>query len=453
MAFDKDYKIWIRTTNSGVFVFNTKNETLKHLTTEQGLSNDNVNAVYFDKQGQIWIGMFGGEVGIYNTNVGDLQHLTSARGLSNKTNLIYAFTEDNFSRVWVGFAGGVDVIDEKKRTLKNISTLEGLSNNNVTNLFTDSRGRVWIVSYPDKVDVIDESAGTIKHFGSAQGFNFYSIGSIVEDNQGQIWIGKGRIFVINEKKGTIKYAMSSKEIFEGWIECMLIDRNGQTWISAGNSIYVLDEKAGTIKRIMSKEFKEINFHNLIEDSAGRIWISSYGNGLFMIDQNRTTLTNFSVSSGLADMAVASLNERNGSIYAGTERGLTVITPFKENTGTSNENKLWQIKSYGKPQGFLRIDHNPRSMLSKDGRLWWGISDVLTIMGEPKTDGLIPATFISALDINEQAQSFITNKSISRFTNSLTLSIHVMLRSGLIIISLTNGSNNFESLEVDFSADV
>ncbi|MBK9489089.1 MAG: hypothetical protein IPO07_09995 [Haliscomenobacter sp.] len=97
----------------------------------------------------------------------------------------------------------------------------------------------------------------------------------------------------------------------------------------------------------------MGFSNLIEDQQGNIWIATNAKGLIMLDQNAGTTTTFTLDSGLPDMTVNSLNEKNGTIYAGTGLGLAVITPIKASPGKSKQTTSWQVKTYGKAQGFTR----------------------------------------------------------------------------------------------------
>jgi signal transduction histidine kinase/streptogramin lyase len=409
IAYDKNGKAWIGTYGSGVKLYDPESETIKSLSTGEGLSNDNVFSVFADKQGQIWIGTNGGEVNIYNTNGGSLHHLNGTRGLSNNTSFIYGFTEDSLSRYWLASGGVIDIIDEKKGTLKSLGQQQGFANG-VNNLFTDSRGRVW-TGTNDEVNIIDEKTGTIKQFSTANGLTFFGQGSFVEDSKGQVWIGRGGVYVINENAGTIKYIRSAQGLTSNVIECIIKDRKGQTWIGTASGVEIIDENDGTVKHITAKGLNNITVFNIIEDKTGKIWMATFGNGLFMIDQDAGTITNFSVNNGLEDMAVYTVNERNGSVYAGTGRGVNIVRPANSNDNKTNEPSSWEIKSYGKPQGFLRVDHNPRSMLSKDGRLWWGIADVLTIMDEPVNDSLVPTSYVTALNIMEQSYDFTSSESI------------------------------------------
>ena len=419
LAFDKNGRAWIGTYGNGVKVYDPKSETIKNLSTREGLSNDNVFPLFTDQQGQIWIGTNGGEVNIYDTNGGNLHHLNGARGLSNNTSFFYGFTEDSLSGYWVDAGGIIDIIDEKNQTVKSISP-DMSFNVDPNNLFTDSRGRVW-AGGNNGVNMIDKKAGTIKNYSSANGLTFNGQGNFEEDSKGQVWIGRGGVYVINENAGTIKYIRKANGLSNNGVECIMKNSHGQIWIGTLSGVDIIDEKAGTIQHISNKGLNNINMYNIIEDKTGRLWITTYGNGLFMIDLKDGTITNFSVKNGLEDMSVYTVNERNGAIYVGTGRGINVIKPVYPDQNKSNEIVSWDIKSYGKPQGLLRVDHNPRSMLTKDGRLWWGIADVLTIMDEPTIPTMVPTPYVTALQIMEQPLDFISNTWIkSKMSNTDTI---------------------------------
>ena len=414
LAFDEKDRIWIATDGSGAYVFNAIDQTIKNFNAARGLNNDRVNSILADNQHQVWIGMNGGEANIYNIAGGNIHHLTSSSGLSNKSSFYYGFAQDDQSRVYVSSlqGSGLDIIDEKNGTFKTVSTLNGLSTNIINDLFTDSRGRIWISSNrSDILDVIDEKNGRILHLDSAQGISKSGTNSVFEDSQGQIWLVRGdAIFVINEKNRTIRNIPFNKDFL--FIQSNFVeDNNGQVWAGTDYGVVVINEKEGTIKHLFIKGLKDFNGQNLLKDSHGNIWIGTYGNGLFMANPAAGTITNFSVANGLANDVMYTVNERNGAIYAASGKGPTVITPNTNEKSNGTTTPSWKIKSYGKPQGFLRVDHNPRSLLAKDGKLWFGIADVLTIMGEPESDSTVPPTFISGLDIMGKPQNFLTNKII------------------------------------------
>jgi signal transduction histidine kinase/ligand-binding sensor domain-containing protein len=418
LAFDEKNRIWIATDGSGAYVFNAIDQTIKIFNAARGLNNDRVTSILADNQHQVWIGMNGGEANIYNIAGGNIHHLTSNSGLSNKSSFYYGFAQDDQSRVYVSSlqGSGLDIIDEKNGTFKTVSTVNGLSTNIINDLFTDSRGRIWISSNrSDILDVIDEKNGSILHLDSAQGISKSGTTTVFEDSQGQIWLIRDGIYVINEKNRTIRNIPFNKDFL--FIQSNFVeDNNGQVWAGTDNGVVVINEKEGTIIHLLIKGLKDFNGQNLLKDSHGNIWIGTYGNGLFMANPAAGTITNFSVANGLANDVMYTVNERNGAIYAASGKGPTVITPNTNEKSNGTTTTSWKIKSYGKPQGFLRVDHNPRSMLAKDGKLWFGIADVLTIMGEPESDSTVPPTFISGLDIMGKPQNFLTNKFIQSGLN-------------------------------------
>ncbi|PKA83102.1 C4-dicarboxylate-specific signal transduction histidine kinase [Ulvibacter sp. MAR_2010_11] len=422
LAIDEKDRVWIATDGSGVYVFDEKSLTMQQFNTTRGLNNDNALSIFADNQHQIWIGMNGGEANIYNTSGGNIHHLTSSSGLSNKTSFYYGFTQDNQSRIWVSSIGGsgMDIIDEKNGTYKTVSTKNGLWGNNISYLFTDDRNRIWVDARlkfggRSKVAIIDQKAGIISHLGPEQGISTWNTGAIFQDSKEQMWISRKGIYVINEKNESIKNLPFDRGL-SGYVHSIIEDNNGLIWAGTINGVDVINEKEGTIKHLLIKGLKEFECLNLQKDSHGNIWIGTTGNGLFMASPDAGAITNFTVANGLANDLIYSINERNGAIYVATGKGPTVITPTSNEKDNERTTPTWTLKSYGKPQGFLRVDHNPRSMLAKDGKLWYGIADVLTIMDEPQNDSIVPPTFISGLDIMGRPQNFVTNKHIQSALN-------------------------------------
>jgi signal transduction histidine kinase/ligand-binding sensor domain-containing protein len=398
----KNGKSLIGIYGEGVDIYDENAAAIKHVNTQQGLSNDNVSEIYIDNTGQAWIGTNGGEANLYNIEGTGFQHLGGKQGLSNKSSFIYSFTQDMQSRIWAGSTGfGVDIIDEKNNTIKNLSTVNRLSGNNVNNLFTDTKGRVWLAA--GGLDMVNEKAGIIKHYRLNAGNS-----GIAEDAGGQLLLGGFGIYILNENTGTIKIIRNAQGLVSNSVQCLVQDNSGKIWVGTDKGIDIIDEKAGVLKHINTRELGGAYTSNIFQDKAGRIWATTFGTGLWMINEKMGTATNFTLANGLPDMVDYTINERNGNIYAGTGKGISLLTPVvKEDAKTPT----WQIKNFGKPQGMLRVDLNPRSMLDKDGRLWYGIADVLTIMDEPNTDSVVPPVYISAVSVKGQVQNFASTKQI------------------------------------------
>ena len=115
------------------------------------------------------------------------------------------------------------------------------------------------------------------------------------------------------------------------------------------------------------------------------------------------------------------------IFAGTPKGLTVITkPLHEASakGTNSEEAagLWQLKSYGKAQGFsdLNFDHGS-ALLTKNGHFWWGFkNNSLSSMMAAEKDSAIPPTYIIGMNIMDKPQYFPDKRSIQNYLETDTL---------------------------------
>jgi signal transduction histidine kinase/ligand-binding sensor domain-containing protein len=418
ISFDKLGHTWISTRGAGVEVYNPNDQTIKHLNVEQGLSNDIIIKVFADSRGQIWMGTFAGEINIYNPLAGNLQHLTSAQGLNNKSEWIFALSEDARGKKWIGSTGeGIDIIDEKKATIQHLYENEGLNSRSIVRIFSDSKGRTWVSTHAG-MNMIDEISGTIKSWNSG-----YSV-DIMEDSKGSVWFSNEEILVYDVAKNSFKKVNKEHGLNSNHAGYILEDGSGQIWVSTEFGLSVIDSSKKTIKTIENKFLKNIDIYKIIQDSRGLIWMGTYGNGVMMLDLKAGLVTQFSVKEGLSDRLVLSVVEKEGKIYAGTNNGISVFSPKEQNTRSDkkeNDQISWDIKNYGKPQGLARVDHNPSSMLTKDGRLWWGFAHVLTIMDEPKEDKISPVAKINGIDIMGKPRNFVNRnwlQSTINFTDTV-----------------------------------
>lgn len=313
LTFDEKDRLWIPTSNDGVYVLNVREQAYQHFSTANGLSNDKVTSIFADNQHQIWIGLNGGEANIYNVAGGGIHHLSSNDGLSNETSFYYGFAQDSLSRVWVSSLAktGIDIIDEKNGTFKTITKEHGLSGNSANDLMTDSKGRVWIVGGASAVDVIDPKAGIISHIDSAQGIDRKYTNTLFEDSKGQIWLSRDGLYVINEKNKTLKRLPQSNGL-RAMIISFAEDNEGQIWVTTQNGLQVINEKEGTIKHLLMDSLTSIEYSDINKDNKGNIWIGTNGHGLIMANLNAGTITRFTIANGLPNDVIYTINERDGS---------------------------------------------------------------------------------------------------------------------------------------------
>ena len=406
-AQDPTGKIWIATNGGGVDVFNPVTEEIMNFNATHGLTNNNVYSLLNDINGQIWIGTNGGEITIYPSTGIKLQHFTNEHGLTNKSSFVYALAEANDGNIWVGsLGGGINIIDKKNHTVKLFNRTSGLSDDDVQYLFTDDAGKIWAATTKG-IDVIDTRLGKIEHM-----LKNSFVREIIQTGSDELVLaGQRELFIMNKKTQKIKVLNRSNGLNNAIIWCITRSKNGWLWIGTNQGLDILDEKAGTITHVNSDIFLDkSHILSLLTDSKGRVWAATGGGGVYMIDEQGNT-TKFTVQEGLANDFVLSLVEKDGNIYAGTGKGLTIIKSVRDSdSGNTMQKQKWSLVSYGKAQGFLRVDFNPISLVSKNGRIWFTIADVLTEMQEAKmTDSnRLSTVIITGIDLMEKPQNFFSN---------------------------------------------
>lgn len=149
---------------------------------EHMLSDKLVKKIIEDKMGAIWLVTDGN--GIFKYNKGEFTHLTTKNGLTdNNTADIF---EDSRGNIWIGtYYGGTSKFDGKTFTnFTKDGIIEGIE---TYNFYGDSKGNIWFTAEGYGVYRFDGAKFT--QFTTKNGLTSDVVQSIFEDNKGQIWFG------------------------------------------------------------------------------------------------------------------------------------------------------------------------------------------------------------------------------------------------------------------------
>jgi ligand-binding sensor domain-containing protein/serine phosphatase RsbU (regulator of sigma subunit) len=221
-----------------------------------GLTSDNVQALAFDDRGRLWIGTFGEGIFLLEgdrihpfvpprelTN----QHIT---GLDHNEGGMLIATKDGAFRydpkteqlvtvisavgpvnavakqgdaLWSGTFNGLARV-LKDATLK-LSELNGLPNDEVTCLFTDKEGNLWIGTR-DGLACLTHAA--LAYFETGEGRELRA-GSLFKDRQGHIWAGNGSGGVFRRVNDRFERAFEDPDINDHMIRPVAEDAEGNLW--------------------------------------------------------------------------------------------------------------------------------------------------------------------------------------------------------------------------------
>ena len=137
---DRNGGLWIGTTAHGiVHSYEGKTSAFAH---EDGLSSDQVYALFEDREGSIWVAT---AEGLDQFRELPVTSLPVKQGLSSATARSVLAARDG--SVWVGTSDGLYRSKEGRTTIYRSRSNPGLADDDIQSLFEDERGRIWVSSF------------------------------------------------------------------------------------------------------------------------------------------------------------------------------------------------------------------------------------------------------------------------------------------------------------------
>jgi signal transduction histidine kinase/ligand-binding sensor domain-containing protein len=247
--------------------------------------------------------------------------------------------DDSQGFLWFGSRDSMDRYDGYQLRRFNA---EGYESNSATfvqeccryTLFRDSNGKIW-VGAQNSLYTYDSARERFSNVPvdstKLQGI----IRSIGQDRAGAIWIATNRGLThfkpatgaaerFNHKAG------DPTTIGTDYVRATLETADGTFWVATSASVDLLDRQTGKVTLHLSLRNplqKPPSTGNpgvrMIEDRAGVVWVASGRDGLAYVDRRRNCLTFLSLAAGreMELGAWALIQDRDGSIWVGTEHGL------------------------------------------------------------------------------------------------------------------------------------
>jgi len=239
IAEDEKGNFWIGTEGGGLNYYDQRIQTFTHLfhspTQTNALSGNNIKSLYYENN-QLWIGTYNAGLDYYDikkklfTNYGkgargwdkfsslnvysllknrDLMYvLTYGGGLNildiqNKkilhiqydpkrkeslsNNLGRVMTKDKLGNLWIGTEDGLNLLTKENIEKRNFTFKRYLNGHNISSLFEDSKGNIWIGTFSNGLILRDKRA--FSYFTEKDGLSGHTIFTIIEDKKGEIWLG------------------------------------------------------------------------------------------------------------------------------------------------------------------------------------------------------------------------------------------------------------------------
>ena len=195
-------------TINGLYQFNKTNKDFKKVPlfkNESPINQRNeITTLLLDKK-SVWIGTLGQGLIHINEN-GNLESYSASTSVNAISDNFIVDIENRNNGLYIATQDGLNYFDKKSKTViaiyKNIENDESsLTNNTLTVLFTDSKGRLWIGTDYGGLNYFDEEAQKFYVVNKSIGFTDETIKSISEDSSGNLWVSSNdllyKIKVVN----------------------------------------------------------------------------------------------------------------------------------------------------------------------------------------------------------------------------------------------------------------
>ncbi len=335
LHIDAKERLWIGTENAGVFVidlhsfYNDTSTSVKHITSENGLSNDQIIDIV-EYEGELW---FGTKRGANHVKIEELDALLAGTG-----------------------GAKVYVLDENSE----------LDANDITDLAPDKHGQLWIgTSSHGAVKCVKENGEyRFRHYSVAQGLSFYDVKDIYVDREKTVWIGTD-VGLNQYISDHFTLCDESLGISSNVIWSIAPDDKGNIWLGTNQGVSQL-MNADNINND-SLSVGKYNIHGLSDapvmavyhDSLGTVWMAT-ADGMLFKRTLRGKYEKINIEAHVHDVIYSIAEDNEGNIWLGTRSGAARINKethkmsvFTEEDGLGGNNIYKIIKA-------------------KDGTVWFAV---------------------------------------------------------------------------------
>ena len=350
-AEDSEGDMWFGTDVGGATIL--REQAFSTMTTQDGLSNDFIRAVFEDHSGTIWLGTNRG--GLNRIAEGKVSAVRAGRG-SLSSNVVLALAEAQ-GDLWIGTADGLSRMHNGR--LKLFTTADGLPDDFVRSLYTDTDGSLWIGTRNGLSHYV---LGTFTSYSRLDGLGSDLIGSILRDRNGTLWVG----------------TLNGLSRFDGTTFHNL----------AGNPVTTM-----------------------AEDHEGTLWVATHASGLARMRQGAAPVTIDSAKAGLPteiySILESSDKQSGDSLWLGSSKGIFRVSLSALNAFVDHQSKNLTVQAFGIADG-LKISEcssggHPAAWRLSNGTLWFAtLRGAASIRpGEDYQNATAPPTTIEDVLIDDQ----------------------------------------------------
>ncbi len=401
--------IWIGTDGQGVYAWTKDEYTFTNiLLNELPISKKRpIRAVYTDKYNTLWLGTK--DNGIIKINHYDTSkeysndnviHLTTQEGLTN--NEVFAFAPSNvYPILWIGSNGpGLNYYSFSDNKIHSLANNTNQNISHVHSMCETNDSLLWVGAGNTllKINIQQQKQGL--EAKKIQAFNFdvphkqknNQIYSIYPENDSIICIGMRGNGVIRLNSRTENYSFISFDrngiAPMSDILCIYQDQHEDIWL--GTSYGLTKLKISSNGNYDYKNFNENEglpnntIHGIIEDKEGHLWLSS-NTGIILFDSQKNTFRNFNHRTGLditefSDNAYFQDKINNRYFFGGVNGVVWIKKEKKKKNNFVPDIHFTKVRIFNKEYNiheFEKKDSNSQNIVLNHNQNFFAVSFVAT----------------------------------------------------------------------------
>jgi signal transduction histidine kinase/streptogramin lyase len=365
LAFDGK-GILLAPTNTGLSMLTPAG--WKHIGQRQGLPGSLVSTTLLDAEGSLWIGGTGGLARW--TGYGQWRSFTESEGLAGGASL--SFLEDSAGGIWAGSGGGLShgVLSGGAWTWK---TVGDRNVSWISNLVKSKDGTLWMTTMESQVVRLDPRTGVFQRFGHFDGQPY----SIFIDSADNLWVLRtNALYRASAARPAAGFAQvnlpgtTARTVYTR----MTQDARGDLWLGSMSGLFRLSNGTWT-KLTKADGLSSEGISNLNPTARGDVWIGYRSepeiDRIYHVDDG-VHVERLARSHGLTGDRIYSVREdRSGRVWALTDHGAAL-----------RDGDRWV--HFDQFDGLLWNDCNT-FLSASDGSIWIGTDRGITEISAPTVE--------------------------------------------------------------------
>ena len=383
MTDDGKGNIWIATDHQGIYVYNKQNEQISNIRRnsdrDNTLNSNNVTFLSVDRQGTIWASHFKSGLSAVRPN----SRLFTTKGTTYGD--VTAVFADSKGRVWVGTDGNGLFVEHpdgtsQKTTLPNVA---------VMSVTEDETGAIWVGTFKDGAFQFHDSNRYEQYCKENGKLPVNNAWYVLSDQKGKVWCASSvnKLMRINIRDGhydVVKDKNGSDILGNG----LCLDGKGNMLVASTYGLVICALDNSTVERLTSnrsgsQQMTEKMLLKVAYDKQRDLALMIHRFGITIFDTRHDRIYEAGgINEGLKLFARSIVEDRQGKFWLSTASGISWIHIKNNVDGTLG----WDIRNFTEHDGLRTQFYNASSaMVPSTGELLFCGDDGYTVVAPDESE--------------------------------------------------------------------